>query len=424
MESGKTASELAIGGLDAAKRVQTAKAKAHERSAEEDAARLLSGGAWSDFCARLEEAGRAILTAEGREAPDVRAEGFRYLLGILKVGIQQAAELDPEQPRFMRICDSDSKAGAENADNSYAHAHIRGDLSYRITGNRGSVETFLVEVKEGFMQLGDVRNFATLEASELEVGEDGSFELYLGGKQQGANWLPLDPDATQVLVRQYFCDWDSEVPATFDIECLGREGLAPTALDAPRMARMLDDIGGYVADTTAFWEEWVGALKRDYQRDSIAPAKFYVGGADDIAYGNDYLELDDGEAMIIEFEPPQARYWAFQLCDLWFKTMDWPNAKVSINHRQAHIDDDGICRIVVAHDDPGVGNWLDTGGAREAVLQYRWIWTENNPRPTSTRVPFARVRESLPAETPVVTPDQRREEIHRRQLHRLRRERI
>jgi len=420
----KTDEQPTLGGLEAAMKLQTEGASLVERTTEEDAERLMSGEAWSDFCRSLEAAGRTILEAEGREAPDVRAAGFRYLLGLVKVGIQQASELDPEQPRFVRICDSDSKAGAENADNAYAQAHIRGDLVYRIRGHRGSVETFLLEIKEGFMQLGDVRNFATLSAPDLVVEPDGSFEIFMGGERQGANWLPLDPDATQVLIRQYFCDWDEEIPASFDIECLGREGLPPSELGADRMARMLDDAGRHISGTASFWEEWVVALERRYKRDEIAPAVFYVGGADDIAYGNDYFELSPDEAMVIEFQPPQAKYWAFQLCDLWFKTTDWPNHKSSINHRQAHIDADGRCRVVVAHRDPGVPNWLDTAGQQTGVLQYRWIWTEDNPKPRLQRVPFTEIRSTLPEQTPEVTAKQRREEIHRRQLHRLRRERI
>ncbi len=413
-----------LGGLDNARRLQTEGARVHVPSAEEGANRLLSGEAWSDFCRSLESAGRTILESEGCGEPDVQAAGFRYLLGLVKVGIQQAAELDPEQPRFIRICDSDSKAGAENADNAYAHAHIRSDLAYRIWGQRGTVETFLLEIKEGFMQLGDVRNFATLQAPELQLEPDGSFELFLGGERRGKNWLPIDPDAKQVLIRQYFCNWEDEVPATFDIECLGREGLAPPKLHAEDAARILDDAGRHIAGTASFWAEWVVALRQNYKRDEIAPAVFYVGGADDIAYGNDYYELDAGEAMIIEFEPPRAKYWAFQLCDLWFKTMDWANQKVSINHRQARLDSDGLCRIVVAHRDPGVPNWLDTGGDETGVLQYRWIWTENNPRPRLRRVAFEGIRAALPEETPKVTSEERRREIYARQLHRLRRERV
>ena len=97
-----------------------ARCNLHVRSREENELPLVSGGAWKDFCRNLEFAGQTILAAEGCDDPDVRAAEFRYLLGLVKVGIQQATELDPEQPRFIRICDSDSKAWTENADNAYA----------------------------------------------------------------------------------------------------------------------------------------------------------------------------------------------------------------------------------------------------------------------------------------------------------------
>jgi hypothetical protein len=414
----------ALGGLADAQKLQTEGSRAVARDPAENEARLLSGEAWSDFCRTLEAAGRTILDAPGREDPWVQAEGFHYLLGLTKVGISQAAELTPEQPRFIRIVDSFSGGGAENADNSYAHAHIRGDLAYRIWGTRGTVETFLVEIKEGFMQLGDVRNFAALEAPELEVEPDGTFELFLGGEPREKNWLPLDPDARQVLIRQYFCDWDSELPATFDIECLGRKGLPPEKLSPARAAEMLDDAAYNISQTASFWQEWVDDLRERYDPASVQPAEFYVGGADDIAYGNDYYTLPEGEAMILEFEPPKAKYWSFQLIDLWFKTPDWPNQQMSINHRQAHLDADGLCRVVVSHSDPGIANWLDTAGEKEGVLQYRWIWTQNNPQPTLRRVPIGELLAALPEGTPRVTSEERRQQIYQRQLHRLRRERI
>ena len=58
------------------------------------------------------------------------------------------------------------------------------------------------------MHMGDVRNFAAMSAEELEIEPDGTFEILVSAEQQRGNWLPLHPDATQIVIRQYFYDWE------------------------------------------------------------------------------------------------------------------------------------------------------------------------------------------------------------------------
>ena len=118
--------------------------------------RLLSGRAWSEFCDRLRSSARYVLAPGAPDTPLDRAEGFRYLATLTSAGIRHAFDLaDPDRPRFLRNPDSTSKWGAENADNLYLLAKIRSDRSYRIVGRRNSAYAFLVELKEGYMQLGD-----------------------------------------------------------------------------------------------------------------------------------------------------------------------------------------------------------------------------------------------------------------------------
>ena len=136
--------------------------------------------AWDALCEALRRTGRAALEAPAPNGALDRAEAFRYLAGLAVSGLRQAIELsDPERPRFMRNPDSAAKWGAENADNQYLWTRIDPGRRYRIRGTRGSAFDFLIEVKEGYMQLGDERNFATLTASEIACAPDGGFEICL-----------------------------------------------------------------------------------------------------------------------------------------------------------------------------------------------------------------------------------------------------
>ncbi len=420
--------ERVIGGIGAARQIQEAgrgAGRAASRNDDEHAKRLDSGEAWEEFCDTLRDAGRLVLDAEQPDKEGVLAEGFRYLLGLVKVGVAQAGELpDRDRPKWLRIEDGFSKWGAENADNHYLATHIRSDATYRISGTRGTCATFLVEVREGFMQLGDTRDFANMTAEQVHVEGDGTFEIIASQEPHDGNWLPLDPEARQIVVRQYFKDWANESPATFQIERVDDAETPPELLRSADMSRILDDAANWVRTSTEFWSGWVPELRANHVDGAVAPAVKYVGGADDIRYGNDYYRLDEGMAMVIELTPPRARYWSFQLCNVWFVTMDYAHRINSLNDAQLTIDSDGKCRIVVAHEDPGVANWLDTGGATEGCLQYRYIWTEDNPRPSVQVVPAGDVRSVLPADTSTVSVEERAATIRERRRAVARREQV
>ncbi len=422
---GKNTGDWAVGGSGATGDALRRQRRKRPPPAEQ-AKRLLSGEAWREFCRSLERAGETILHADVPGGDAARAEGFRYLLGLALTGIRQATEqADPDFPVWIRNPDSASKWGAENADNQYLWACLHPDRSYRIRGARESALDFLIEVKEGYMQLGDERNFATLWARDLAVGRDGRFEILLAAREPSprpANFLPLHPDARYVCVRQYLADWSRETPARFEIECLESAGLAPEPLSPAAVGSMLDSAGEWVDVSARFWDEWVQQLRRDHVRGRLAAPRSFVGGADDILYGNDWYRIDADEALILESEVPRAHYWAFQLCDTWFKTMDYTNRQSSLNHTQARLDPDGRFRCVIAHRDPGFANWLDTAGQHEGMIQYRYVFTGTKPLPTARIVRFAELASALPAGAPRVTPEERRAEIAARQAHLRRRE--
>ena len=406
-----------------ARDVGALRAARSSRPSDDEAARqLLSGDAWHRYCDALRAAGDHLLATNANASESTRAEGVRYLLGLVRGGLGQALELaDPARPRFFRNPDSSSRWGAENADNQYLWARIDRRGVYRIAGSRGTAFDFLIEAKEGYMQLGDERNFATLTAGEIEYDAAGGFEITLSAEPRAGNWLRLDPDARYIAIRQYLCDWSREEPARFTIECL--EAPEPdTPVTPARIASWLEDAAEWTLESARFWSEWTGPLRAAWNPSQLAPARKFAGGADDIYYGNNYYRLDPEQALVIETGLPEARYWQFQLCDLWFRSRDWSEQSTSINHRQAHIDSDGCFRCVVAHRDPGVANWLDTSGEPEGLLQYRWIWSQTNPVPTGRIVSFDSIRDHLPTDTPAFSPANRRADRKARLRHRNLRE--
>jgi len=58
------------------------------------------------------------------------------------------------------------------------------------------------------------------------------------------------------------------------------------------------------------------------------------------------------------------------------QTYDYLNRQVSLNRRQTRLEPDGSFRMVVAHEDPGIPNWLDTEGRPLGLVFWRFMLPE------------------------------------------------
>ena len=129
-------------------------------------------------------------------------------------------------------------------------------------------------------------------------------------------------------------------------------------------------------------------------------------------------QLEPDEALIVEIRAPEPdAYLGFHLVNYWLQSLDYVGRTTSRNNMQAHIDADGIIRYVLAHEDPQVPNWIDVGGHPWGGMLFRAALVSEATQPTATLVPFADVRDALPADTPVVDAAARREEIRARRAH-------
>ena len=65
-----------------------------------------------------------------------------------------------------------------------------------------------------------------LSDTDLKLSS-GSFALVLSAAEPpadilgAAQWIPIPPDASSIVVREYIGDPGTEEPATMDIECIG-----------------------------------------------------------------------------------------------------------------------------------------------------------------------------------------------------------
>lgn len=371
--------------------------------------------AWTEFCAQLERAGRQVFKDANPATVSQRVDAYRFLTQNLGQAFDLALETrDTGYPALHAFCGPTRKLGGDCADFTYQQAWIDGRSTYRLAGTRGSARFFNVTVQgrrtpgAGVLHepFGDTPQ-ANLLGHQLDIGEDGWFELYLGGPERGPNWLPTTPETRKLFIRQGFDRWD-ESPAQLRIERVDMDSPKPLpgtadVVDAMRWAG--DFVTGLMSDWPEFPFKYGGV-------DAEHPNTFPRVGASDAddkrgrAAANMYWELGPEEALIVEFDAHDG-LWMFTNMGVFFNSMDYLYRPVSYTPSRTKVDRDGRIRLVMAHRDPGVHNWLDTQGFERGNLTYRHM-LEGEPAVLDTQVvKHGALLDALPEETAMVSPPER-----------------
>ena len=100
-----------------------------------------------------------------------------------------------------------------------------------------------------------------------------------------------------------------------------------------------------------------------------------AGGDADIIYYHSHWKLNKDEALVIQVKPPDCDTWNFQLNNYWMESLDYRYFNICINKGNAEYNSDGSVKVVVAHQDPGLPNWIDTCGHEEGTMCWRWYQT-------------------------------------------------
>jgi len=374
--------------------------------------------AWRAFCGRLEALGERILGDAFPNGPDDRPEGIAHLAEQVACWLGWSiGHGDATAPFFHRSNDLVTQWGGPNQDNAYHHARIDPAHRYRIRGRMHACEDFVLTLRAGFMHMPVWGTKATVTASERGIRRGDAFELLLGGDGSEPGWIPIPEGVTTVSLREYYLDWSAEEPAVFTIECLD-EVLAPARASGPEVTAQLEHASQQIERSLLHWNDYLREHRaRGVDNRFALPIKV-AKGLDVARYAFCFWSLASDEALLVETDVPQARYWNLQLATLgWFEPVDPVHRISSLNQRQARIDADGRVRVALAHADPGVPNWLDTGGHREGLLTFRWFWPQGDPSPTTCVVPLRELADRLPAGTPQVGAEARGREIRSRREH-------
>lgn len=333
--------------------------------------------AFHDLLDIIGEADRLFLEGE-RAVPDEVSvvEGYQWLTQILRVALECYLWADGDRPTMVEITSPTLKWGGDNADAYYWFAPVDPARRYRVTGVRGDSAYLSVTVYGGpdDGRWSD-RIVSTVNDRTLAFADDGSFSIDLG---------PMDADANAIVVRDYLVDPTSGRRTTVAIESLDpapppRRTDAEVALRFRRAANFLHDLLA------------IFPLARDPEPNTVQepyaqPAITYGWAAGDAAYAMGSFALGDDEALVIEGRSPECAFWNLCLWNQYLQTYDYRYERVTINGGQCIYEPDGSWRIVVAHRDPGMPNWLSTAGHREGRLWFRWFLADSLPERPTTKV--------------------------------------
>ena len=352
----------------------------------------------------LREVDERYLSPEwGLASPQDVAEGLRAVMHMLQGGLVGHFEDDANHPLARRIVSPTRKFTGDNADAIYYDAAVRGDRSYHLRGRMAGAVYVSITIEAGAPdgKMGG-RTAGVINDSGFDVRPDGSFEIFLGGPARGRNWLALPADACRLTTRHYFEEErcaaaDPSKHIAMEIECLDRVGPPEPPNDA-NVAAGLRRVANFVRARTLEMPPpgkrqqpaFVSSVPNAFPA-PIKPGDFGLAAAD-AAYSMAPYVIGPDQALVMTGRWPSCRCANVDLWNRHQQTYDYVNRRVSLNRRQTQLDPDGSFRMVIAHRDPGVPNWLDTEGRAFGMVFWRFMLPDGPiETPQAKVVPFAEV---------------------------------
>lgn len=271
-----------------------------------------------------------------------------------------------------------SAAGIDCPDNIYRTVALNGATEYEIAGRvdpaRPAQFSFQLTPHpecDGFWITEDLKDISTLQMltdDTVAVEPDGSFRIRLLPEpaQPSGDTITMPEGINMLTIRDTLSDW-RQVPNRLSIRRTGGEPLPSESVpDSDVIARTAAGIGQNIA----FWVRFIGNFHAQSTPNRLI-APYGRNGAFGYASAAKFKLLND-EALVITVATGNAHYMGMQVTDLWGIAPSPIEYLSSYNETQMVKNPDGTVTVVIAREDPGFGNWVDTAGWREGWMFFRW----------------------------------------------------
>ncbi len=358
--------------------------------------------AWNELVELLREAGERVTGPEWNVTEvDDTAEAFRNLSHIVQSAFFAHQESDPDHPVFMRIVSPTRSFTGDNSDAVYFETPVAGGQAYRVRGNiAGAVYTSFT------MEAGAIDGkYATatsgvLRDNDMDIDADGNYEIRLGGAISERNWLAIPDGGGRITTRHYF-EWPMSASASQTLHIpLSIEPVVPKAAppkwDDVRVSAALRRVSNHVRDksvgsprpSAGQMPSFVGSVPNVFPQ-PVTPGNLAFS-AFDAAYSMAPYHLGPDEALVVTGRWPDCRFANVCLWNRFSQMYDYVNRQVSRNRANTTLEADGSFRLILAHQDPGLPNWIDTEGRPSGTVFWRFFLPEGDiGTPQATVVAFA-----------------------------------
>lgn len=343
------------------------------------------------------------MVLEDAETEREAYEGMRALLRILSMSSDVTGDGNPKAPHFARMDTKTRKVGGDNPDAEYDNIALDHRWDYVIRGNVGTVRHVSFTINGARGRDGRSGKLGYFNERTLLPNENGDFEIHLTKEDDGGqNWVDTSPGISAILVRQYIGDREVEVLATYDISVVGQEPYdeIPYTTDAEVAAALTGATYGFRFMSTMHRtimpqlfdrpNSFAGMNSDDFGTDISSSDNLYMFGT---------FQIEEDEALIIETDPLNVRYWNLAIESRWHETVDYAKRRTHRTMDDVVLDEDGKLRFVLAHGKTPHPNWLDTGGHIEGFMTFRWVGEREGgvELPTVLRVKRTEVESALAA---------------------------
>lgn len=330
------------------------------------------------------------------------AGAHRLAMHYLQAGLVTFNENDPAHPTMRPLVSPYQKMFGDNPDAIYYEAPVSAEYEYIVRGKAKGAAYFSITLEQG-TENGEVSvaTLGVLNDTEIDVDAHGAFELRLGGEPQERNWLAIPPEASRLTTRHYFEEVRAAAanPAKnpeWEIERVGAVGTAPlpTPVDVAASIRRVTNwikvrsLGRVPFGQGTELPAFVNLNPNTFPAPVVPTDRGFV--ATDAHYCMTPYFLGEDQALVIRGRWPDCRSANLVLWNRHLQTYDYVNHPVWTNRARTVLEADGSFKLILAHEDPGLPNWISTQGELFGLAFWRFMMVEGEVEtPVAEVVQFA-----------------------------------